>query len=167
MVRKRKVEKRAETLTLTVQQRSCHQSESVLLGSSWYECVSGLGAVWEKVSIYLARIGCVALVSSVRANVGQLVLNAKERKCLDVGAILSPMAVTAGQEVAVVWPPALEGHPVCAEAAASTGFLGEVRAPWHHWVLPLWAFHRQLISDYSYSTLNASKLSNRFISSTS
>lgn len=166
-LRRRKVEKRPETPTQTVQQKCCHQSESILLGSSCYGSVSGLGAVWEKASVYLTRIGCAALVSSAQVNMVQLVLNAKETKCLGVGAMLSPTALTAGQEVAVVWPPAFEGHLVCAEAAASARFLGEVRAPWHLWVLPLWASHRQIISDYSYNILNASKLSNRFTSSTS
>lgn len=38
----------------------------------------------------------------------QLVLNAKETMCLNWGAILTPTALKAGQEVAVFWPPAFE-----------------------------------------------------------
>lgn len=158
-LRRRKVEKRAETPTLTVQQKSCHQSENILLGSSWYDTVSLLGTVWEKTSVYLTRIGCAAVVSSAQASMVQLVLNAKETMCLNAGAILSPTALTAGQEVAVVWPSAFQGHLMCAKAAGSTRFLGEVRAPWHLWVLPLWASHRLIISDCSYKTLNASSCS--------
>lgn len=144
-LRRRKVERRAQTLTLTVQQKSCHQSESILLGSSLYDSTSGLEAVWEKASLYLTRIGWAALVSSAQANMVQLVLNAKKQCAWMQEQYSVPQPWQQGRRLLWLATSLWRALGMC-----STSFLGEVRAPWHLWVLPLWASHRQIISDYSY-----------------
>lgn len=121
-LRIRKVEKRAKALTLTVQQKSCCQSESIYLEAGWCYSISGHGAVWETASVYLTRIGCAALVSSAQANMAQLVLYAKEIICLNQGRTLTPTALKAGQELAVVWPPAFEGHGDVQRLQPAPGF---------------------------------------------
>lgn len=95
-LRRREAEKRAETPTLTVQQKSCHQVRKDL-EADWCDSIPEHGAGWGKGSVYLTRIGYAALLFSAQANMVQSVLNAKEMKCLDPGATLIPTALKAEQ----------------------------------------------------------------------